>query len=1282
MLIRPGPTTTSFQQVSTSLVDGFGFYVWSNAANWTNGIPSNGSIVDFDISAASNPGGYDDIANLSISTLNLTQGALAVANTLTIGDLVLPSNNNDYVIESDTYLGSPSALLTIDSITGNGAFIEAAGANAFTNVLATDTGNEYDVSGGGMIELHGSISSLSTLAMPSYILDSGTIALANPGAVVSAVLGDLVIGDVLELPGSTITSVQYGASSLTITTDDGTTTFSNVRYNLDDDLYGYTSSADTTTGLEAITLTGTTATSFEQTTASGGLYLWSNAANWSNGIPTDGEAVDFDISPASNPGGYDDIANLTLSVLNLTQGALAVANTLTVGDLVLPSDNSDYVIESDTYLGSPAARLIIGSITGNGAFIEAGGANAFTDVLGTDTGNEYDVAGGGMVELHGSISALTTLSMPSYSLDNGTIALASPGSVVSAVLGDLVIGDVLELPGSTVESVSYGTSSLTITTDAGTTTFTNVRYNDVDGLYSFTSSADTNTGLEAITLTGSTATSFQQVSPNGGLYDWSNSANWTNGIPGNGGVADISISTASNPGGYDDIANLTLGIVNLTQGAIAVANTLTIGDLVLPSDNNDYVIESDTYLGSPAARLIIDSITGNGAFIEAGGANAFTDVLGTDTGNEYDIAGGGMVELHGSISGLTTLAMPSYILDSGTIALADPGSLVSAVLGDLVIGDVLELPGSTVESVSYGTSSLTITTDAGTTTFSNVRYNDADGLYGYTSSADTGTGLEAITLTGSTATSFQQVSPNGGLYDWSNPANWTNGIPGNGGVADISISTAMNPGGYDDIANLTLGIVNLIQGAIAVADTLTIGDLVLPSNNNDYVIESDTYLGSPAARLIINSITGNGAFIEAGGTNAFTDILGTDTGNEYDVAGGGMVELHGTISSLTTLAMPSYSLDNGTIALASPGSVVSAVLGDLASGDVLELPGTKVDSVQYGASSLTITTDAGTTTFTNVRYTAGETLATYAAHHDAFTGLEAITLEVTCYAQGTRIATANGDIPVESLEIGDLVKTLHAGLQKIKWIGTRSYAAPFANHAKILPICIKSGALDDNIPARDLYVSPGHAICIDGVLIHAARLVNGVSITQAERIGQIVYYHIELENHEIIFAENTPAESFMGEYFRAQFHNAASYRALYPHGQAPEHMCLPRLDAGFQLDAIQRRLAARAGITPPSTTGPLRGYIDQAGPHICTGWAQDRAAPETPVCLDIYAQNTRIGRVLANLYRADVRAAGYGSGNHGFEYLLPPGTTGPIDIRRSLDGTSLAYAAATVALYG
>jgi hypothetical protein len=276
--------------------------------------------------------------------------------------------------------------------------------------------------------------------------------------------------------------------------------------------------------------------------------------------------------------------------------------------------------------------------------------------------------------------------------------------------------------------------------------------------------------------------------------------------------------------------------------------------------------------------------------------------------------------------------------------------------------------------------------------------------------------------------------------------------------------------------------------------------------------------------------------------------------------------------------------------------------------------------------------------------------------------------EVTCYAEGTRISTSRGAVEVEDLYIGDLVQTLHAGMRRIKWIGTRSYDGRFiANNKRALPICIKAGAIADDVPARDLWVSPGHAICIDGALVHAARLVNNVSIIQAERVERVTYFHIELDEHEIIFAENCPAETFMGEYFRKQFHNARAYEELYPGETAPETACLPRLDHGFYLNAIQQRINRRAGIHEMVVSGKLHGYIDLAGPLVCSGWVQWQQQPEVPVCLDILLDDVVVGRVLANLYREDVRDAGYGSGNHGFEYELSPGFCGSIKVRCSMN---------------
>ena len=57
--------------------------------------------------------------------------------------------------------------------------------------------------------------------------------------------------------------------------------------------------------------------------------------------------------------------------------------------------------------------------------------------------------------------------------------------------------------------------------------------------------------------------------------------------------------------------------------------------------------------------------------------------------------------------------------------------------------------------------------------------------------------------------------------------------------------------------------------------------------------------------------------------------------------------------------------------------------------------------------------------------------------------------------------------------------------------------------------------------------------------------------------------------------------------------------------------------------------------------------------------------------MDIWHADRRVARILANVYRADLRKAGLGSGCHGFEVSLPAGLTGAIEVRRSADQMSL-----------
>jgi hypothetical protein len=154
----------------------------------------------------------------------------------------------------------------------------------------------------------------------------------------------------------------------------------------------------------------------------------------------------------------------------------------------------------------------------------------------------------------------------------------------------------------------------------------------------------------------------------------------------------------------------------------------------------------------------------------------------------------------------------------------------------------------------------------------------------------------------------------------------------------------------------------------------------------------------------------------------------------------------------------------------------------------------------------------------------------------------------SCFVRGTNILTDQGDIAIEDLRIGDKVMTADRGPQPIKWIGRRSFhRTNDRNWVKtVRPIRVAAGALDDQTPKRDVFLSASHAVGVDGHLMPAVFLINGRSVDWADvgNAQSLDYFNLELETHEVIFAEGLPAETFFAD-GREQFSNFAEYARLY-----------------------------------------------------------------------------------------------------------------------------------------
>lgn len=145
---------------------------------------------------------------------------------------------------------------------------------------------------------------------------------------------------------------------------------------------------------------------------------------------------------------------------------------------------------------------------------------------------------------------------------------------------------------------------------------------------------------------------------------------------------------------------------------------------------------------------------------------------------------------------------------------------------------------------------------------------------------------------------------------------------------------------------------------------------------------------------------------------------------------------------------------------------------------------------------------------------------------------------VPCFTLGTLILTPSGEVPVEHLVVGDEVLTVDAGVQRLRWIGTRRLdVAELVRAPHLQPIRIAAGSLGRNLPGRDLVVSPQHRCLVRSriaermaggteVLVAAKHLLGlpGVSVVPPDE--PVTYIHLLFDRHELVWSNGTVTESF------------------------------------------------------------------------------------------------------------------------------------------------------------
>ncbi len=692
--------------------------------------------------------------------------------------------------------------------------------------------------------------------------------------------------------------------------------------------------------------------------------------------------------------------------------------------------------------------------------------------------------------------------------------------------------------------------------------------------------------------------------------NWSIASNWSGGqVPGAGDDAVVNL-----PGAYlisvsgvtvnsltlNDAAGAitTTGSVTITAGLSIAAGSLTVAfgtDLTANTlSNQGTIVDNGLLTLTNYDGPSLEKIGGSGALFLEGGLNSAGSTLdlqslgslmlgiaGTIQGTLLNF--NSVVELDASIPTLGTVTLdkatiggsPRFNIGSGTTTYIDNGLILTGANGtgpgaltfQAAAGEfgLVQFNGNqTIDNASILGTNGTFD-DPGTLTLGNaLTFTAGEPLHGSLMLGSSGTivNLGTVQTEGASGLFIGGKSfSNGGL------------IQGSPGTTVVEINfLSIRPDSLNNLANgqiATNGGHIEFQNAVTNAGSISAdgGGIIFSDGTFDNlangVIEISAGTITFAAPV---TVTNDGTIASNGGSIGISPIL-TGVGSVM-LQGNGVVEVDTATAGSETFDF----IGAGTLALDQPTFVPSAIDG-FAPDDTIRL-GVTATAVSYTSGDLKMQIGGGQTF--DLAITGSHTLADFIVN----TGSASTTINLACFAEGTRIRTTRGPIPVERLREGDLVVVADSDRAlPVVWIGYRTVdCRRHPKPASVWPVRIAAGAFARNMPQRDLYLSPDHAVFVDGVLIPVKYLISGTTIAQVRR-HRITYYHVELPCHAVLIAEGLAAESRLPTMDRWAFVNGGGPVALHPdfHSQAWEAQgCAPLVVTGAVLADIRARLDRRA----------------------------------------------------------------------------------------------------------